>query len=110
MLIYLMSYPSRYWRAAGNAYAEKARLRGGSNPLAALMEWIRAADLLTRYGAIIVVMPPGPREIFDIVYVADIGRWFSKHGFVFSMMAAEHRRAETAYAWDFLKNSLKLPE
>ncbi|OGG73919.1 hypothetical protein A3A40_02135 [Candidatus Kaiserbacteria bacterium RIFCSPLOWO2_01_FULL_54_20] len=104
---YLMSPPSRYWRAEGNAYAKAAKARGGSNPRAALLEWIKVADLLTRYGAQIVVIPPGPREVFDMVYVADIGRWF-EGGFFFANFAAEHRKNETNYAHEIFKQ-LGLP-
>lgn len=109
MHTYLMSPPSRYWRAEGNAYAAEAKaLRGGSNPRSALQEWITVADTLTAFGAEVVVMPPGPADTFDLVYTADIGRWFHD-GFVMSNMTAPHRQSETDYVEEFIRQKLGLP-
>lgn len=107
---YLMSPPSRYWRAEGNDYAEAAKRKGGSSPRSALLEWIHVADELTRFGdQIVVMMPPEDRDAFDMVYMADVGGYFQGQGFLLSNMVASHRRKEPGYVRDFLARKLKLP-
>ena len=109
----LMSPPPYCWHpgggGTGNDNAARASLRGGTNPKEAGLEWLAAANDISRTWRIIV-MPPGkrPQRSFDKVFAADIGRYFKGTGFLVSNMRAPDRMGESAYVKWFFSKKLRM--
>jgi N-dimethylarginine dimethylaminohydrolase len=95
---FLMSYPAAEWQIRGG---ENFRSRGRqlTNPRAAMLEWLKLCDAITRHGGRILVMPPATATpaLTGMMYTANSGALF-KHGgsweFVVSKMSVAHRQSE----------------
>lgn len=108
--VFLMSPPNRRFHVAHNANQYSIDTESVS-PQEALKEWISVADMLTEYGATVVVMLPEPDalELCDLTYTADIGMWFNRFKvFGLSKMCAAHRRKEKEFVENFFEQKLGL--
>jgi len=103
---FLMCPPNKYWRPDGNEYAWGAT---DASPRAALLEWIEVARAYDALGIQVVVAPAAPPHAFDAVYTADWGMFVPDYGFLFSNMAATHRKPEMMFTERFLREELSLP-
>jgi N-dimethylarginine dimethylaminohydrolase len=103
---FLMSYPPAEWQIRGG---ENFRSRGQklTNPRAAMREWLKLCDAITRHGGRILVMPPPAvtPPLTGLMYTANTGALF-KHGggweFAVSKMSVAHRQAEREHVKAFL--------
>jgi len=105
---FLMSYPSPGWQIRGGANF-RSKGRAATNPRAAMREWLKLCDAITRAGGRILVMPPPPGEpLTGLMYCANHGALF-KDGdrwvFLLSKMSVAHRQGERAHIKEFFERA-----
>ena len=98
---YLMSYPAAKWTIRGGENF-RSQTRQSTNPRAAMREWLKLCDAITKHGGRILVMPPAEVEppLTGMMYTANAGALF-KQGeswtWLLSKMSVAHRQAEQAH-------------
>jgi N-dimethylarginine dimethylaminohydrolase len=97
---FLMSYPPASWSIRGGQNA-RSKVKPATNPRAAMKEWLRLCDAITRHGGRILIMPPvaeATPSLTGMMYTANAGALFKKGDrwvWLLSKMAVAHRQAET---------------
>jgi N-dimethylarginine dimethylaminohydrolase len=96
---YLMSYPAAQWVIRGGENF-RSKTKQSTNPRAAMKEWLRLCDAITRHGGRILVMPPkadANPPLTGMMYTANSGALFKqgdKFVWTLSKMSVAHRQAE----------------
>jgi N-dimethylarginine dimethylaminohydrolase len=97
----LMSYPGPAWRILG-AQNFRSQSREGTDPRAALSEWLQFAELLAAKGATIAPLSPPLVEppLTGLLYAANHGALFPRPGrapvFLVGRLSVAHRVAEAS--------------
>ena len=98
---FLMSYPAARWRIRGGENF-RSKTRAETNPRAAMFEWLKLCDAITKHGGRILVMAPPEVDppLSGMMYTANAGALF-KQGeswtWMLSKMSVAHRQAEQAH-------------
>ncbi|MDB4969380.1 MAG: amidinotransferase [Myxococcales bacterium] len=97
---FLMSYPAAKWQIRGGENF-RSKTRASTNPRAAMQEWLKLCDAITKHGGRILVMPPAGTEppLTGMMYTANAGAMFKvgdSWTWMLSKMSVAHRQAEQA--------------
>jgi N-dimethylarginine dimethylaminohydrolase len=98
---FLMSYPAPRWQIRGGENF-RSQTRQPTNPRAAMQEWLKLCDAVTKHGGRILVMPPPDAEppLTGMMYTANSGALFKRGdhwAWLLSKMSVAHRQAEQAH-------------
>ncbi len=101
---FLMSYPGPGWRIRGGENF-RSLTKSPTNPRAALKEWLKLADAITRAGGRILPISPPVIDppLTGMIYTANAGALFgAAETFMLSKMSVAHRQTEHEYVRQFM--------
>jgi N-dimethylarginine dimethylaminohydrolase len=107
---FLMSYPATQWTIRGGENF-RSQAKAPTNPRAAMKEWLRLCDAITRHGGRILIMPPKPDAnppLTGMMYTANSGALFKRGDewlWLLSKMSVAHRQAEAERIKSFWRDA-----